>query len=167
MDMDELFSQVDEKRKVSMKIACYRLVFIHLSTNFPHLLLPTAWGLLFIPACFEHRTGKTLPDSSYPSITGLTDTTLRSHSSTQHTPTSHHHFMIVDIATREGESETAAQTTFYALVMAHFTWFNSDVLFCFGFFYSPHVSDLTFPVLLNWLREKCTYSIDRRLLFSD
>lgn len=156
--MDELFSQVDEKRKVSMKIVCYRLVFIHLSTNFPHLLLPTAGGLRFI-----HRTGKTLPDSSYPSITGLTDTTLRSHSSTQHTPTSHHHFMIVDIATRAGASETGAQTTFCALMMAHFTWFNSDVLF----FYSPRVSDLTFLVPLKWLREKRTYSIDRQLLFSD
>lgn len=36
MDMDELFSQVDEKRKVSMKILLHSLIFTRLFADFPY-----------------------------------------------------------------------------------------------------------------------------------
>lgn len=42
MDMDELFSQVDEKRKVSMKILYRSLVSTRLSSGFPYSSVPGA-----------------------------------------------------------------------------------------------------------------------------
>lgn len=65
MDMDELFSQVDEKRKVSMKNSLLLLVehvtvynSIHSFCHFPCSLIPTIVGLEFIPACIGQKTGK-------------------------------------------------------------------------------------------------------------
>lgn len=42
MDMDELFSQVDEKRKVSMKILYHSFISIRLSSDCPYSTAPSA-----------------------------------------------------------------------------------------------------------------------------
>lgn len=48
MDMDELFSQVDEKRKVSMKILFRSLISTCLSSDFPYSSVPGAVGRKFM-----------------------------------------------------------------------------------------------------------------------
>lgn len=75
MDMDELFSQVDEKRKVSIKI-----FFTHLFAHSPHSAAPAAGGvkLIALGSCLS----------------------LQTLSLTAHTLTAHQHCMIVDMATR-------------------------------------------------------------------
>lgn len=81
MDMDELFSQVDEKRKVSMKILLHSLIFTRLFADFPYSTIPAAGGVKFIAlrCCLSSQT---------LSLTALT-------------LTAHHHCMVVDMATRD------------------------------------------------------------------
>lgn len=67
MDMDELFSQVDEKRKVSMKMNLLSFLSIepvivyncmNSFSHFPNPLIPMVGGLEFIPACIGQKAGK-------------------------------------------------------------------------------------------------------------
>lgn len=77
MDMDELFSQVDEKRKVSMKMNFllldqYVIVydFMHSLNHFSSSLFPPNGGLDFIPTCIGQQAEKLLISHYYPFLTG-------------------------------------------------------------------------------------------------
>lgn len=78
MDMDELFSQVDEKRKVSMAILYHSVISAGLFSDCPHSTVCGAAGGKFIESSNVLRV--------------LADTLAHG---------SHHGSLIVDMATRE------------------------------------------------------------------
>lgn len=169
MDMDELFSQVDEKRKVSIEI---NLLFLSIEpvivyncmnsfSHFPSPLIPIIGGLEFIPACIGQTSwiGHPPPLQGWQTdrhtlitFTHTDGSLLMAH--TYFTPSS----LIVDIATREIDSTILSDL--HVVMMAHFRLvvFNMWTLYlnCFCVVFSAYLQCL-------WLHMWTMYLIDGQL----